>query len=62
MIEKMGKVTLDYSKYSGQDLYCDGAVEDELLAIAKNLSPVEFADEIEKRESWPILYHLSPLR
>lgn len=62
MIEKIGKIKLDYSKYSGEDLYCDGAVEDELLRIVKNLSPVEYAEVMEARKSWPILYHLSPLR
>ncbi len=60
--EQIGKVTLDYSKYSGEDLYCDGAVEDELLEIARNLSPVEYAGVIEERKSWPVLYHLSSLR
>ena len=62
MIEKIGKIKLDYSKYPGEDFYCDGAVEDELLDIVKNLSPVEYAGVIEERGSWPILYHLSPLR
>jgi len=62
MLEEIGKVKLDYSKYSGKDLYCDGAVEDELLDIAKNRSPVEYAGIIEERKSWPVLYHLSPLR
>ncbi len=62
MTEKKGSVTLDYSEYSGEDLYCDGAVEDELLEIVRDLSPVEYAKVIEERASWPILYHLSPLR
>lgn len=62
MLEEIGKVKLNYSKYSGEDLYCDGAVEDELLNIVKNMSPVEYAGAVEARKSWPILYHLSPLR
>lgn len=62
MQEEIGKIKLDYSKYSGKDLYCDGAVEDELLDIVKNLSPVEYAGVIEERKNWPILYHLSPMR
>ena len=61
-IEHIGKITLDYSKYPGEDFYCDGTVEDEILEIVKNLSPVEYADAIEEKKSWPILYHLSPLR
>ena len=62
MTEEIGKVKLDYSKYSGEDLYCDGAVEDELLKIVKEMSPVEYAGVIEERKNWPILYHLSALR
>lgn len=62
MTEKIGGITLDYSKYPGEDLYCDGAVEDELLALVQRLSPGEYAGAIEEKGSWPILYHLSPLR
>jgi len=58
-IEKIGKVTLDYTYYPGEDYYCDGLVEDELLHIAKNHAPAEFPALIEERGSWPVLYHLS---
>ena len=34
-IEEIGKVKLDYSDYSGEDLYCDGDVEDELLEMTR---------------------------
>lgn len=61
-IEKVGKVSLDYSVYSGQDYYCDGAVEDDLLEISKKYAPVEFPDVIEERAEWPVLYHLSNAR
>lgn len=60
--EQIGKVILDYSKYPGEDFYCDGEVEDELLDIVRKLSAVEYGKVIEERGSWPILYHLSPLR
>lgn len=60
--ETIGKVVLDLSHYPGEDYYCDGAVEDELLAITRNLSQVEYAKTIEEKESWPILYHLSSQR
>ena len=62
MEEIIGKVKLDLSKYPGEDKYCDGAVEDELLKIARDLSPVEYARTIEERASWPVLYHLSTQR
>lgn len=61
-IEKIGKVTLDYTFYPGEDYYCDGLVEDELLYIAKNYAPAEFPALIEERGSWPVLYHLSAQR
>ena len=61
-IEKIGKVTLDYTYYPGEDYYCDGLVEDELLHIAKNHAPAEFPALIEQRGKWPVLYHLSAQR
>ena len=61
-IEKIGKIKLDLTKYPGEDLYCDGEVEDELLAIARDCAEVEYRRIIEERKSWEILYHLSPLR
>lgn len=61
-IQKIGKLTIDESHYPGEDLYCDGTVEDELLEIAKNASTVEYPAIIEEKKSWPILYHLSSQR
>lgn len=60
--EKIGKIKLDLTKYPGEDLYCDGEIEDELLAIARDCAEVEYQKIIEERKSWEILYHLSPLR
>lgn len=62
MTEKIGKITLDYKHYPGEDFYCDGEVEDELLEIVKKYAPIEYQGIIEERASWPILYHLSALR
>lgn len=62
MTEQIGKVTLDYTHYPGEDYYCDGVVEQEILEIAKKYSPLEFPQIIEERKSWPVLYHLSKLR
>ena len=60
--EQIGKIILDYQDYPGEDFYCDGEVEDELLAIARDHSPVEFGQIIEEKKSWPVLYHLSSQR
>ncbi len=62
MIEKIGNVTLNLSYYRGEDLYCDGDVEDELLDIVKNNGREEFNSIIEEKCKWPIFYHLSELR
>ncbi len=62
MIETIGKVQLDLTKYSGQDFCGDSAVEEELLDIVQATLPSEYAQEIEARKSRPILYHLSGLR
>lgn len=61
-IEKIGQITLNLEHYEGKDVYSDGDVEDELLAIARDMSKVEYQKVIEERASWPLLYHLSPLR
>ena len=62
MGEKIGKVFLDTTYYPGEDLYSDGAIEDEMLSIAQNYMPEEFNRVIAERESWPILYHFSHIR
>ena len=36
--EKVGKVNLDLTHYPGEDFYCDGLVEDEILEIVKTYS------------------------
>ena len=47
MTEQIGKVTLDLSFYPGEDFYCDGTVEDEILDIVKTclLYTSDAADE-----------------
>lgn len=61
-IEEIGKIRLDLTHYPGEDLYCDGDVEDELLKITRDYAEVEYQRIIEERRSWPVLYHLSRLR
>lgn len=60
--EKVGKVNLDLTHYPGEDFYCDGLVEDEILEIVKTYSEVEYPKIIEERKSWPVMYHLSAQR
>lgn len=62
MQEKIGNITLDYEFYPGEDLYCDGAIENTLLDIVKKHEKHEYSEIIKNSGSWPILYHLSELR
>lgn len=62
MQETIGKIVLDETFYPGEDLYSDGAVEDEILDIVKTYSASEYGRIIEERASWPLFYHLSNLR
>lgn len=61
-IEEIGKIKLNLKHYPGEDYYCDGEIEDELLEIAKNYAQVEYPRIIEEKKSWEVLYHFSPLR
>lgn len=61
-IEEIGKIKLDLTHYPGEDYYCDGDVEDELLEITRNYAQAEYQRIIEERKNWPILYHLSGAR
>ncbi|MDO4619738.1 MAG: class I SAM-dependent methyltransferase [Lachnospiraceae bacterium] len=62
MSEKIGGVLLRDEDYPGRDLYSDGAVEDELLAIAKTEKPCDFDRIVAERKSWPVMYHFSSVR
>ena len=48
MTEQIGKVTLDLSHYPGEDYYCDGTVEDEILEIVKNAPAGDYQKQIEE--------------
>lgn len=62
MIEHIGAVELDGTYYPGEDLYCDGAVEDELLQIVTTCSEEDYNRMIAEKKDWAILYHLSHIR
>jgi len=60
--EKIGNVILDYTYYSGEDLYSEGAAEDRLLDYVKNHTESEFDEFIQVSRSWSVMYHLSHIR
>ena len=59
MSEKIGQVVLDDTYYPGKDLYTDGAIEDEMLEIARNCPPEHNERVIGEIKSSPILCHFS---
>ena len=50
MGEMIGKVYLDTTYYPGKDLYSDGAIEDEMIAIARDYTPQEFNNVIRQTD------------
>ena len=62
MSKLVGKVILDETYYPGEDLYSDGAVEDELLGIVTNYPEHSYNQVIAQKKDWAILYHLSHIR
>ncbi len=58
----IGNVKLNYKHYAGLDLYSDGPIENEIFDIVRKHKKEEYPAIIEKKASWPILYHLSELR
>ncbi len=62
MQEKIGKVTLDYRFYPGEDTYSDGGIEDEMLELAKLYGGGDYSQVIAEKKNWPILYHFSHVR
>ena len=61
-IEMVGKTRLNLTWYSGTDLYSDGDIEEELLALVSEHERAEYDRLIAEKKSWPVLYHLSDLR
>ncbi len=59
-VKKIGKVTLNYRYYDGNDKYSDGdKAEEEMLEIAKN---GEWEKKLHESDKWHILYHFSDIR
>ena len=60
-MNKIGKVMMDLTYYTGDDSYSDGDdVENKILDIVKNETGYEFSHK--EYASWPVLYHLSRQR
>lgn len=60
MTEQIGKVTLDYTFYNGQDQYSDGDIENDLLQLIMEEPDVEkiLAEKMTGGKCY-IIFHLS---
>ena len=57
MTEQIGKVTLDYTFYNGQDQYSDGDIENDLLQLIMEEPDVEKI--LAEDDRCYIIFHLS---
>ncbi|MCR5566648.1 MAG: class I SAM-dependent methyltransferase [Clostridiales bacterium] len=63
MTEQIGKVVIDKRFYPDEDRYSDGdETEQKLLDIVSSCSDGHYAGAVASALSWPLLYHLSPVR
>ena len=60
--DRIGSVTVDYTYYSGEDMYSEGAAEDRLLDYVKNHTALDYEHYIQESRSWSVMYHLSYIR
>ena len=60
MQEKIGNIILDDTYYGGEDLYSEGAIEEELLETAKNCRDRELAEVVAAKKSWPVSFFSHP--
>ena len=51
MQEKIGNIILDDTYYGGEDLYSEGAIEEELLETAKNCRDRELAEVVAAKKA-----------
>lgn len=61
-IDRIGNVVVDYTYYSGEDLYSEGAAEDRLLDFVMNHTASDYEEYIQSTRSWSAMYHLSHIR
>ncbi|HXH59901.1 MAG TPA: class I SAM-dependent methyltransferase [Fimbriimonadaceae bacterium] len=57
---RIGAVEIDLGAYRGEDRYSDGDVENTLLDFVRR--GLTFEEAIAEDDSWPVIYHLSPVR
>ena len=58
--EHYGNVAVHLDHYSGRDAYSDGDVEEKILEFCRR--GLTFEQALAEDDSWPVVYHLSPIR
>ena len=53
---------VNYDFYTGQDNYCDGDVEKDVIEYTEKYSEKDFDKIFEYDVRWPVFYHLTSLR
>lgn len=48
--------------YSGNDMYCDGEIEDNIIRIIANNPTTDYEQDISANYTWPTFYHLTHIR
>lgn len=56
------KPSFNTSFYSGEDIYSDGNVEDDIIHIIANNPTTNYEEDINRNFSWPVFYHLTRIR
>ena len=58
----INKVKIDTTFYPGEDLYCDGEIEDRILKLVQDNPVANYNQVIADEKDWAVLYHLSQVR
>lgn len=53
---------VNYDFYTGKDEYCDGEIEKDIISYLKKYGENRYKDIFENNISWPVFYHITPIR
>ena len=53
---------VNYDFYTGQDTYCDGEVEKDIINYLKEQGEENYQEIFKKDVRWPVFYHITPIR
>ncbi len=53
---------INYDYYNGEDSYCDGEVEKDIMKYSENFSRDKYNDILSNDMRWPVFYHFTYIR